>query len=1369
MRKTVLHILWSLLAVSMLFHSCDTTSPEKPKFSYTITLTHSAQQDTIYADMGLTKTLFTATLLDENNAPVTGVVPVFTWSQGSISFVNDEHETDSNGRVYVEFNDDGYASECTSGDQLDTCTAWNPVVLTVTYTDQYENSAAATDHIVVLPLATQAQTMTLITSASALGGQYLYESTAADSTYNIELNAYVRDAGGLGVENLPVYYEFDEAYEILGILSANMAVTNTSGKATITLTIEGQEVLAQEAIGTIRIHSYIQMAELLRVMEENPGRYDIPETNELNRTESSVDAEADIAFITVEDYYSNLVESIQVSATPQTIEFLDEFPDSIYASTIRVTVKDSDDAEVQHVPIRLSNLSVNGVTIGSVSPVYQISDEAGQVESTYRIGLNAFNGEEKATVRVRVHGGSAEGYPEVEQDIFLQTEQGGQAELVRNFNSWLDQGEILWNNTSIGISDTIFARITDESGGALSGVPVHYTKSSPTGYFSASTVLSDTTGLAVSVFYANPGEIPAGTTETIEFITFVNDEYRDTMMVNIDVRGVGNVNDVVEFGFTTLNDTVNVLTYGTLEVVAKDDNAVGVSNIPVRFRIDNGPGTFANGILETHLVYTSEPVDSLDDVAGFAEIGYSVLNNGIDKLYAWLEDPITGNILHEDFIHISAVEQIVLPQNLVVYPSAPVISVTNLDSTYIDTLYAIAQNALGGGIPGIVINFDMDDNDLDYGFLTPSSSVITDSVGVAKAYFESSPNIIEGVDSRDIHFTISTQDQDNAQSEELAITFQNNIPDCPDCRAEFRVWPEYEVLPWLNEDTQELETQTIIYAAYVDSLGFGPAPNSIVTFDSFEDSAGTWLDFGNVDEVGFFNTMYAKTDLPPGYFENSTGDSLLVATANFYMGNDAGLANIIGEYESMGDTTHVLLNSTYAAFIELIDAEPNEIMVVGGGGIETTEINARIVDSNGNTVSDPYQVRFSITFPAPSGCTLNDEYNPGEWVSVESANGYASVTLNSGTFPGAVRIRTELYEIGEMMYDETTMIAYAQNVMTTVITGPPAYGEINFATSEISPISGGNYQLPLSVNVWDLHANPVKDSTSVWLTLYEAAELFSPDSTYTIGDFVIWGPSDDLPMDSLVYNCQVPVVPPVPTPGEGVIVDGTPIWAPRQHPCFIVAEHVLTGEPSEFGGGDAGNAFQGIAWSALYYTSNPIFGNIIVKAQAFDDVGNYLVIDSRFNHNFAPTMLPFQPGQIVISADVQFWDFTTFPNEYDQGGNGCTTGLITVTARLQDFYSENIDGGLLQLTAIGGIYITPNQAITDANGMAQFQFVYNIAMCQPEEPELCQDPCEQCQYEDYTSTVWVDLLYPVATTSNQLEITLVRSGGECMTCPPNVP
>ncbi|MBU36313.1 MAG: hypothetical protein CMG29_03805 [Candidatus Marinimicrobia bacterium] len=175
------------------------------------------------------------------------------------------------------------------------------------------------------------------------------------------------------------------------------------------------------------------------------------------------------------------------------------------------------------------------------------------------------------------------------------------------------------------------------------------------------------------------------------------------------------------------------------------------------------------------------------------------------------------------------------------------------------------------------------------------------------------------------------------------------------------------------------------------------------------------------------------------------------------------------------DSVQITIRDTSSgipAYIQITSASPPEIMVVGSGGSESTDICARVFDENGVLVQTPYIVTFTLGPELPEGANLN---NSGIVDSAYSANGEACVSLNSGVAPGPVRVTAVL------MYEGEEIAATAIPVI--IATGPPANIEAEYDPLNTTPTGGGYYLTEASAMVYDLWYNPVADSTYVYWTI----------------------------------------------------------------------------------------------------------------------------------------------------------------------------------------------------------------------------------------------------------------------------------------------
>jgi len=196
--------------------------------------------------------------------------------------------------------------------------------------------------------------------------------------------------------------------------------------------------------------------------------------------------------------------------------------------------------------------------------------------------------------------------------------------------------------------------------------------------------------------------------------------------------------------------------------------------------------------------------------------------------------------------------------------------------------------------------------------------------------------------------------------------------------------------------------------------------------------------------------------------------------------NEIGVSTVSARYQHpvfglVMDSVQITIRDTSSgipAYIQIPSSHPGEIMVVGGGGSESTDICARVYDENGVLVQTPYLVTFTLGPNIPEGANLN---NAGIIDSAYSANGEACVSLNSGVAPGPIRVTAVL------MYEGEEISATAIPVI--IATGPPANIEAEYDPFNTLPVGGGYYQTEASAMVYDLWYNPVADSTYIYWTI----------------------------------------------------------------------------------------------------------------------------------------------------------------------------------------------------------------------------------------------------------------------------------------------
>jgi len=1384
----------SILFLSLFSLSCDKREPSSSKIDYDISIT--LDQETCYA--GLNDSIMVTAFLKESNNPVEEASIVFS-SMPTDSSTETGYfhpigiKTNSQGKAITYFFD-------------------NDIIADHSIEAIYDETITR-DTVTVIPLSLNIGSLSLVINNQ---NPFIFPDDYDNTPQIITVNAIINDTSGVVIRGATV--NFINNTPELGSLTGISSITNESGVAEINFIINSlvtgdasitavvgdvtttsamviSQYTGEDYLEVKNLDTWVTSGEILidnvnvivsdtlsamvtnalggpvgdipvvfNLISDIPGYLNqtLTYTDSISgysesvftldpgalegiQVENDIEVEVEVSILNSDEFIDTLSMIIHVSPNLFTPEYnaasLEFWSYSVTGETesldinndiisidgdiidIEVLVKDIYGVGVCNVPIRFELFDESDGVLNTAL-VYSLcvnSDEEGEpqragfADITYESGSTSTD-----TLRAYIIDPGNSSIVLFEDIITINNNTIPDPDITLDdiafMNTWLNTGEILVDNINVAVSDTIFTQVTNESGGPVGNVPIHFSLlGDHYGYLSNTIVYTDSSsGIAQSIFQLDPSSLPEGENDIqvdFEISVLESDEFIDTISVVIHLAEnlFTPEYNVSEFHFYPNSDTTEHVLgeESELFVITKNQYGVGICNVPVYFELEQTRNSY--GEINTALSYTT--CESAADTSqnGTTSVTYTNIGGtGSDVLRAYILDPEnSSNVLFEDEITINnnttpgyTLEDV---SYMNTWLSSTTISMVNTDSSFADTIYAVALDANGGSIIGIPFEFGL--NDASLGQLTVSN-VESDSTGIAKSIFTTVP----GTTDTTVIFTVSIPEREDISESELTLTLIDNAPVCPDCEPSLSLTADPMVLP----DSTTGATSTTITAFMVDSLGMAPEPNTVIEFEAMqENEEGEWVSVGSITPHSFFNDE--------GY-----------AYAEFSMGNSAGLASIIGTSNGLVDTTHIVMNSTDASYIEIVQPIPNEIMVQGGGGVESTLIRAEIKDGNGNLVSDPYFVDFEITQPSPQGVHLNGLSGTTS-LEVTSTNGVATVTLNAGTQPGSVRMRASLSTL------DGEYISMAETIPVTIVTGPPAAGRINFSYVEISTIGGGNYSVPVSVSLSDQYSNPVSDSTNVYFRLLESADPYEEDNPYFIGDKVWWG-QDTTGTDTLVYEC-------IAEPTFNILPSNSDNWKIADPPATITGE-AKTGMPSP-----SGESYQGLAWAMLIYDSSMMFEQIVVFVQTFDSDGNYLIVDSRDNHNNEATVLPYQPGVISVSSDLQFYDF-----------NGDADGFtpdITITATISDYYNYPIDNGRLQLVATqaeiltvdgpdGGVNGELSIGLSNADGQVQWTIRYHESVC----PIQTVDPTT---YADFISTVTVQLLDPLQTGSDPIDITLINS------------
>ena len=472
------------------------------------------------------------------------------------------------------------------------------------------------------------------------------------------------------------------------------------------------------------------------------------------------------------------------------------------------------------------------------------------------------------------------------------------------------------------------------------------------------------------------------------------------------------------------------------------------------------------------------------------------------------------------------------------------------------------------------------------------------------------------------------------------------------------------------------------------------------------------------------------------------------------------------------------------SYIEIPSSNPSTIVVKDGGGIESTDIKAEIYDNNGNLLTIPILVSFKLE-PAMAESYLN---TPGlTEVLVESVNGIATVSLNSGTEPGPIRIIATTNTIETTICDTLNDDLESITVPVIIASGAPYYIESEYDPNSTEAIGGGFYQTECAAIVYDKWYNPVEDST-----------------------YVYWN-----------------ISPLPPATGIDAFVEGV---------SFTNNQGILSGV-----------ATSGVARSNIVYSTDAIGAIGQVRALTFGANGDSVV--SFVNEGEGDATLFFLPGQVSLLSNSTYYDFSLYPSPAEiqisalvidfygnpvvgapvafsgtgvsayseigyesyedfgvdtlDGTNDAGEGDLCFTWRDygRDNLPENMDEGQGNdshdsfLDSLGflegqevsenfddfgldGINLTFDEGEgdgkwngysmincepvvkTDSDGYARIMVQFDQAICTLANIDDTTDP-STCSYDDFTASLSATLLISEITTSDPLDILLVRSPAAC--------
>ncbi len=219
---------------------------------------------------------------------------------------------------------------------------------------------------------------------------------------------------------------------------------------------------------------------------------------------------------------------------------------------------------------------------------------------------------------------------------------------------------------------------------------------------------------------------------------------------------------------------------------------------------------------------------------------------------------------------------------------------------------------------------------------------------------------------------------------------------------------------------------------------------------------------------------------------SATTNALGNAVTSFTAATTPGQAVILARYGSLSKSVSVKLVSD-AAMTIVLSSSPAYIWVKETGNLDQTIVSAVVLSESGKPLGNETLVRFILRNGpgggeklAPAGSGSDRESS-----AIQTVNGTAQVTLQSGTVSGTVELQAELI-------DNPTIKSNKSNV--TIRSGPPyiwidptdkshVVSHMTLAL-DVFNVEGWNHvrKINASVYVGDKYNNPVEQGTNIYLT-----------------------------------------------------------------------------------------------------------------------------------------------------------------------------------------------------------------------------------------------------------------------------------------------
>ena len=911
----------------------------------------------------------------------------------------------------------------------------------------------------------------------------------------------------------------------------------------------------------------------------------------------------------------------------------------------------------------------------------------------------------------------------------------------------------------------IIAVLQNESGQALKDKEITYSYNASGGSFSeGSTATTDENGQVVNIFRPNSSEDKVDNTSSPSFDgMIVTLKYGTSLTAKAEFNVYPNQDAVWPYKMIVNSDVDNI----------KLDNGITTAQIEAQvFNKTNTP--LQNMILSfsTNKGYIDSEgtTDSTGSVNLIFQDNGSQDDIGLANIICSFNHPTFGDIRDSAQVTIgtdNGLSMQILPVTYDATGSTVVVGEDIVGDISQTRLIATVTDTIGNAISGIPIVFSVKSGNVDVGTITYANEV-SNTLGQVVAEFDDGGSVYK-----------DNPGTPNYEGVSVFATFGDKVTSVQnfDVYDAVDVWP-YNLILSTDTDVISLDggvTSAEISSRLLNKIG-SPIKNAQINYEStlgsisatgFTDSLGAdtvmFSDLGNPEDVGVSDLKSFFSH--PGFLDEKIEDSLQVQIED-------------PSFQS-------------CAFMEIPSSNPGRIVVRDGGGIESTIIRAEVYDDNGNLINTPTPVVF--TMEPRIGDAYLDEYDSDpETATVYTVNGVASVSVNSGTEPGPIRVQATCDCDQDGTIDLTTV-----DVPVIISSGPPYHIEAEYDPNATEAIGGGFYQTEVAALVSDIHYNPVEDSTYI----YWSIDPLPPDTlidasvegvSYTNNEGILSGTATPgVARSAIVYSTDaIGAIGRVraltfggDNDGDGVSGDSVYSYINEGEgdaSLFFLPGQVSLLANATYHDFTLGSAIAGPNQPALIEITAIVidfYGNAVVDAPvSFTGTGvsnfyevyyenyNDLGVDGAGVGDGCFTWRDY--GQ---DDDPQTLDWGTNNDDHDGfdiDGDGFVDGINEVwevSEPFSDFGYDGVDGTFDEGEGDGewyGYHKIGCEPIvkTDQDGYAKIIVEFNQALCTLANQD---DDTNECTWDDFTASLSATLLIPEITTSDPLDILLVRSPDTC--------